>query len=126
MTSSIFDDFVLVTVLFGASIFGNFEKSQTASESGTKNNGTVFKLNIGAAPFVRTLTPSGGIGAEIVILGMNLTETTAVTFNGASATFTVVAPGEITARVPAGATTGTIQVTTPGGILSSNVPFKIP
>jgi hypothetical protein len=38
----------------------------------------------------------------------------------------VVAPGEITARVPAGATTGPIQVTTPGGILSSSVPFKIP
>jgi uncharacterized repeat protein (TIGR03803 family) len=97
----------------------------TASESGTKNNGTVFKLDIGATPFVRTLTPSGGIGAKIVILGMNLTGTTAVTFNGTPATFTVVAPGEITARVPAGATTGTIQVTTPGGILSSNVPFKI-
>jgi uncharacterized repeat protein (TIGR03803 family) len=98
----------------------------TASESGTKNNGTVFKLDIGAAPFVRTLTPSGGIGATIVILGMNLAGTTAVTFNGAPATFTVVAPGEITARVPAGATTGPIEVTTPGGILSSNVPFKIP
>jgi uncharacterized repeat protein (TIGR03803 family) len=97
-----------------------------AGASGTKNNGTVFKLDIGAAPFVRTLTPSGGVGAKIVILGMNLTGTTAVTFNGASATFTVVAPGEITAKVPAGATTGPIQVTTPGGILSSNVPFKIP
>jgi len=98
----------------------------TASESGTKNNGTVFKLDIGAAPFVRTLTPSGDIGAKIVILGMNLTGTTAVTFNGTPATFTVVAPGEVTAKVPAGATTGTIQVTTTGGILSSNVPFKIP
>jgi hypothetical protein len=71
------------------------------------------------------LTPSGGIGTEIVILGMNLTGTTAVTFNGAPAAFTVVAPGEITARVPAGATPP-IEVTTPGGILSSNVPFKIP
>lgn len=98
----------------------------TAGESGTKNHGTVFKIDIGAAPFVRTLTPSGGIGAKIVILGMNLTGTTAVTFNGVPATFTVVAPGEITTKVPAGATTGTIQVTTPGGILSSNVPFNIP
>jgi hypothetical protein len=97
----------------------------SAGESGTKNNGTVFQLDIGAAPFVRTLTPSGGIGAKIVILGMNLTGTTAVTFNGTPATFTVVAPGEITAKVPAGATTGTIQVTTPGGILLSNAPFKI-
>jgi uncharacterized repeat protein (TIGR03803 family) len=97
----------------------------TAGASGTKNNGTVFQLDIGAAPFVRTLTPSGGIDAKIVILGMNLAGTTAVTFNGTPATFTVAAPGEITVKVPAGATTGPIQVTTPGGILSSNVPFKI-
>jgi hypothetical protein len=31
----------------------------------------------------------------------------------------------ITATVPAGATTGTVQVTTPGGTLSSNVPFQV-
>jgi hypothetical protein len=37
----------------------------------------------------------------------------------------VVSDTLIKATVPAGATTGTIEVTTPGGVLSSNVVFQI-
>jgi hypothetical protein len=48
-----------------------------------------------------------------------------VTFNGTPATFTVVSNSLIKATVPAGATTGTIEVTTPGGVLASNVAFQI-
>lgn len=32
---------------------------------------------------------------------------------------------QITTTVPAGATSGTVQVVTPGGTLSSNVPFRV-
>jgi len=38
----------------------------------------------------------------------------------------VVSSSEITTTVPAGATTGTVQVVTPNGTLSSNVPFRVP
>jgi hypothetical protein len=48
-----------------------------------------------------------------------------VSFNGTSTAFTVVAQTEITAAVPASATTGTITVTTPGGALASNLPFRV-
>jgi hypothetical protein len=41
------------------------------------------------------------------------------------ATFSVVSSSEITTTVPTGATTGTVQVETPGGTLSSNVPFRV-
>jgi uncharacterized protein (TIGR03437 family) len=50
---------------------------------------------------------------------------TSVSFNGTSATFTVVSATEITTAVPTGATTGFVTVTTPGGTLSSNVIFGV-
>jgi uncharacterized repeat protein (TIGR03803 family) len=87
--------------------------------------GTVFKISMGLAPFVRTVPVAANPGKQIFILGNNLTGTTSVTFNGKAATFTVVSATEITATVPAGSSTGTVVVTTPGGTLSSNVPFRV-
>ena len=87
--------------------------------------GTVFSLSVGLGPFVQTLPTSGKVGAKVIILGSNLTDTTSVTFNGAAATFTVVKSTQITATVPTGATTGTVEVTTPSGTLSSNVAFRV-
>jgi uncharacterized protein (TIGR03437 family) len=65
------------------------------------------------------------VGATIVILGNNLKGTTRVTFNGTPATFTVVSPTEIKAVVPAGATSGTITVTTATATLNSNPAFHV-
>jgi len=48
-----------------------------------------------------------------------------VTFNGASAGFKVVSSTFIEATVPSGATTGTIEVTTPSGTLKSDVAFQV-
>jgi hypothetical protein len=63
--------------------------------------------------------------AAIRILGTDLTGTTSVSFNGTPAAFDIVAATEITTTVPAGATTGQIQVTTPGGALLSSGPFLV-
>jgi uncharacterized protein (TIGR03437 family) len=89
-------------------------------------NGTVFKLSTGLGPFVTAQLTSGSAGATVQILGSNLTGTTSVTFNGITAAFTVVSPSLISATVPAGATTGPIQVTSPGGTLLSNPNFVVP
>ncbi len=86
----------------------------------------MFSLSLGLNAFVKTLPTSGKIGESLKILGTNLTGATRVTFNGIAADFTVDSSSEISATVPPGATTGTIQVTTPAGTLSSNVPFRIP
>jgi uncharacterized protein (TIGR03437 family) len=75
--------------------------------------------------FVKTLPTSGNVGAKVFILGTNLMAATAVDFNGRAATFTVVSPTEIKTTVPSGAATGTLTVTTPKGILKSNVPFRV-
>jgi uncharacterized repeat protein (TIGR03803 family) len=97
----------------------------TTLEGGARGYGTVFSLSVGLGPFVKTLPTSGGAGAVVTILGTNLTGATGVTFNGTVATFNVISASEITTTVPASATTGTVQVVTPGGTLSSNLPFTV-
>jgi hypothetical protein len=86
---------------------------------------TIFSFSVGLGPFVKTQTTSGQVGAAINILGSDLTGTTSVTFNGTPATFTVVSTSLVTTTVPADATSGRVQVITPGGTLSSNVPYRV-
>jgi uncharacterized repeat protein (TIGR03803 family) len=86
--------------------------------------GTVFSLDVGLGPFVETNPTLGKAGAKVAILGNNLKGATSVTFGGTPTNFKAYA-SVILATVPAGATTGTVQVTTPSGTLKSNVPFLI-
>jgi len=95
------------------------------SAGGVHGKGAVFKLSVGLGPFVMTLPTSGAAGAAVTILGLDLRDATSVTFNGTAAAFTVVLSSEITTTVPAGATSGTVQVTGPSGTLLSNVPFRV-
>ena len=97
----------------------------TTGEGGSDGEGTVFSLGVGLKPFVEMQPTSGPVGLAVRILGNNLTGATSVTFNGVPAKFTIVSPSFITTTVPDGATTGSIQVTTPSGTLKSNVPFRI-
>ena len=102
---------------------GNFYGVTPAG--GADSNGTAFVFSVGFAPFVKALPSSGKTSTSVFILGNNLTGTTNVTFNGTPATFTVVSATEITTSVPTGATSGTVQVTTPSGTLNSNVAFRV-
>jgi len=97
----------------------------TTQEGGANNDGTVFSLSAGLGPFVKTLPTSGKVGAAVKILGTDLTGATSVSFYGTAATFTVASRYSITTTVPTGATTGTVQVVTPGGTLLSNAPFRV-
>jgi uncharacterized repeat protein (TIGR03803 family) len=65
--------------------------------------------------FTKFSPPSGGVGISVRITGTGLTQTTAVTFNGTAAAFTVNSDTQVTATVPSGASTGLIVVTTQGG-----------
>jgi len=97
----------------------------TASNGGKYGGGTVFSLSVGLGPFVETRPTLGMAGKHVEILGTDLTGTTSLTFNGTPATFSVVSPSLIKTTVPAGATSGTVQVVTPGGTLNSNVAFRV-
>jgi hypothetical protein len=102
---------------------GNFYG--TTKAAGSNLWGTVFSVSVGLGPFVATRPALGKVGTLVAILGTDLTGATSVSFNGTAAVFTVVSNSLITATVPAGASTGKIQVVTPTGTLSSNVPFRV-
>ena len=104
---------------------GNFYGTTDGGGSTKGSDGTVFSLSVDLGPFVETQTTSGKVGAAVKILGNDLTGATSVTFNGTAATFTVVSTSEITTEVPTGATTGFIEVATPGGTLNSNKSFTV-
>ena len=98
----------------------------TTYQGGANGDGTLFSLSVGLNPFVETLPAFGKVGAAINILGTNLTDATSVTINGASATFNVISPSQITTTVPIGATaTGKVQIIVPTGTLVSNAVFRV-
>jgi uncharacterized protein (TIGR03437 family) len=61
----------------------------------------------------------------VTITGTGLKQATKVTFDGKSATFTVISDTEVTADVPTGAATGKITVTTKGGSATSTTSFTV-
>jgi uncharacterized repeat protein (TIGR03803 family) len=98
----------------------------TTSVGGTHQaDGTIFNLSVGFRRFIQTIPTSGTVGSSVIILGNALTGTSAVTFDGTAATFSVVSPTEIKARVPSGATSGLVKATTPQGTLTSNAVFQV-
>jgi uncharacterized repeat protein (TIGR03803 family) len=94
--------------------------------SGNSLGGSYFySLDVGLPSFVRLLNWTGKVGQSVEILGQGFTGTTAVSFNGTAATYTVVSDTYLTAVVPSGATSGFIKVTTPGGALKSDRKFLV-
>lgn len=69
--------------------------------------------------------PSGAAGTAVTITGTGLKQTGKVEFNGVNAAFTVNSDTQVTATVPAGATTGRIGVTTRGGTVESSSSFTV-
>ena len=78
------------------------------------------------APAITGFSPtSGTANSSVTITGTNLVFTTNVTFSGTSASFAIDSTVQITATVPAGATTGPIQVMTLGGTATSSGNFTV-
>jgi uncharacterized repeat protein (TIGR03803 family) len=92
-------------------------------------DGTVWTLDTGLpapAPAITLLnSTSGSVGSTVLINGHNLIGTTAVSFNGVSASFQVLNTQFVSATVPAGATTGPIKVTNLGGTATSTQSFNV-
>jgi len=77
-------------------------------------------------PNIASFTPiSGAVGTTVTIIGHGFTGAIILTFNGVSATFTVNSDSQVTATVPAGATTGPIAITTSGGTATSTIRFTV-
>jgi uncharacterized repeat protein (TIGR03803 family) len=101
-----------------------------ASAGGTYGGGTVFVLDAGLPPpkpLVSLFAPqSGSAGQEILLWGRSLLGATAVSFNGAAAAqFRAVSNQGIWVKVPSGATTGPVSVTTPNGTYLTAQTFTV-
>ncbi|MBH8571321.1 IPT/TIG domain-containing protein [Microvirga sp. STS02] len=100
--------------------------------SNATNAGT-YTLNLTGtgvvpAPILASLNPtSGPVGQAVTLTGTNLNNASSVSFNGtvvASAAFISNSATSLVVNVPAGATTGTVTVTTAGG-MSNGVTFTV-
>ena len=97
---------------------------------GTGTSGTSFTVTTippPGAPTISSFTPtSGPVGTTVSITGTHFTGATSVTFNGVAATpFSVSSATSITAKVPSGASTGPIAVTTAAGTATSSRSFRV-
>jgi len=110
---------------YGITLAGGANNSPSCDVYYVAGCGTVFSLSMGLGPSVKTNPVAGKVGATVGILGTDLTGATSVKFNGTATAFRVVSSSFIEAKVPSGATTGTVQVQLPSGTLSSNVPFIV-
>ena len=80
----------------------------------------------GVSPKITSFTPAKGqVGTKVTLAGSGFTGATSVTFASKTATFKIVSATKITTKVPTGAVTGTIAVTTPGGTAMSSKAFKV-
>ncbi|GAA3922423.1 IPT/TIG domain-containing protein [Hymenobacter algoricola] len=85
-----------------------------------------FYVTAAPAPAIASFSPTTGpVGTLVTITGANLGTTNQVRFNGAVASFNVVSPTQVTAIVPAGATTGVITLLMPQNSVSSSADFVV-
>ena len=80
-----------------------------------------------AAPLITGVTPATGpVGTAVTITGVGFTGATLVRFHTTDQPgFTLVDASTITTTVPAGATTGPVQVVTPAGTATSPATFTV-
>lgn len=100
-------------ILYGSTVVGGYDGA-----------GTLFAMNSRLAPYVITVPHAGIVGEPVKILGYGLKQATGVSFNGTPAQFTIISGTEISTTVPAGAKGGSVEVTTPHGVLYS-FPFIV-
>ena len=94
--------------------------------AGTGTSPSSFTVTAPPAPAITGVSPSSGaVGSTVTVTGSGFTGATAVAFNGTAATFTVTSDSQISATVPAGASTGPITVTTPAGTGTSPSSFTV-
>lgn len=93
--------------------------------SAQSNAGILLALRPAVPPTITSLgAASGCVGSTLTINGTNLLTATAVTIGGTAATITGTTATSVTVTVGTG-TTGTVQVTTPGGTATSAATFTV-
>ncbi|HEX9011442.1 MAG TPA: IPT/TIG domain-containing protein [Holophagaceae bacterium] len=93
---------------------------------GTATTLAAFTVEPSPVPILTGFNPlTGPVGTAVSLMGTGLTGASAVSFGGVAAAFTVAGDAQIIATVPAGAVTGPLVVTTPGGTANSPAAFTV-
>lgn len=99
---------------------------RVGNENGTARSANSFTVTSSGSPTISSFSPtSGPVGAQVVIRGTNLLETSQVAFDGLAAKFVVNSSSQVTATVPLEATDGPIAVVTPAGTATSADAFNV-
>lgn len=120
-----------VTPSGGVTISSDGQLYGTLSSAGTGaiDLGGIYSMNVGLRPpppEIDAFAPAfGPVGTSVLLSGSHFLRATAVRFNGTDAAFAATTDGFITATVPAGATSGAIEVTTSNGSAASALPFTV-
>jgi hypothetical protein len=87
---------------------------------------TVTGTTKAQSPLISSFTPSSAkVGATVTINGSNLAGVSVVKFGDVVAANPLVMDGTIAAKVPSGAVSGPITVTSPSGTTTSSSPFTV-
>jgi uncharacterized repeat protein (TIGR03803 family) len=100
----------------------------TLSGGGCDNEfgcGVIYSFDNNLPPFVKTIQLMGAVGSSVEILGQGFNSSTTVAFNGIAAEVNLQSATSLWTKVPAGATTGLVTVTTSSGPLNSNRNFIV-
>jgi uncharacterized repeat protein (TIGR03803 family) len=106
-------------ILYGTTYYGGMPPSCNYG------CGSIYSLDLGLSPLVEAVTYSGKVGAAVEFLGQGFSKSSTVSFNGTSSTPSVKSGTYLTAKVPSGATTGFVTITTSSGTLQSNKIFRV-
>jgi IPT/TIG domain len=122
-TFTVVSDTMITTAVPSGATSGTIAVDAPSGDTTSTKN---FIVAAAGMPMITSFSPmSATSGNGVTIYGTNFGCTASVSFNGASASFTVSSASQITATVPSGATTGPITVTTSGGTGSSSGNFTV-
>ena len=97
-----------------------------ATASGSATSAASFTILPSPTPALTAFSPdTGPVGTGVTLTGTGFLGASAVTFDGVATPFTVASDTRIVTSVPAGAGTGPITVTTPGGTATSAATFLV-
>jgi uncharacterized delta-60 repeat protein len=132
-----FGDFGYVTTAVGSgndySVSVALQDDAKIVAAGFSSNGTDYDLALArylgegdSPPAITGFSPEAGVvGSRVTVIGNGFTDATDVRFNGVSAAFRFLSDQRIRTRVPFGAHTGPIEVTTPYGTATGSGDFKV-
>src|SRR5260221_414915 len=114
----------LTTLTPGQTYYFVLQAYNTSAMTSVNSAEVVFTA-LASPPSLTSLTPSSGtVGVAVTIAGTNFGAAGTVTFNGTAAAATSWTATSIGVKVPAGATTGPVEVTV-GGQASAGVTFMV-